>query len=66
MTFRKLDIREETGMEVVFDNEQPDAVIHLAARAGARPPFREPLLYERVNTELASFWSKRGIGRFHG
>ena len=31
------------------DGSRPEAIIHLAARAGVRPSIQQPLLYERVN-----------------
>jgi UDP-glucuronate 4-epimerase len=33
----------------LFDEQRPDAVVHLAARAGIRPSLEAPLLYEQVN-----------------
>jgi UDP-glucuronate 4-epimerase len=43
------DIRDEAAMQLVFDQVQPELVIHLAARAGIRPSLEQPLLYESVN-----------------
>ncbi len=48
--FHLTDICDESRMSGIFDREAPDAVIHLAARAGVRPSLVEPYLYERVNT----------------
>ena len=36
-------------MRELIARAQPEAVIHLAARAGVRPSIEQPLLYERVN-----------------
>jgi UDP-glucuronate 4-epimerase len=36
-------------MHRVFAQFQPEAVVHLAARAGVRPSVADPLLYESVN-----------------
>jgi UDP-glucuronate 4-epimerase len=43
------DICDTTAVNEIFDEFRPDAVIHLAARAGVRPSLEQPLLYERVN-----------------
>lgn len=43
------DIRNGKKVLDVFRNEAPDAVFHLAARAGVRPSIQHPLLYEEVN-----------------
>lgn len=45
----EMDIRDRAGVEAVFRNEAPDAVCHLAARAGVRPSIQDPFLYEEVN-----------------
>jgi UDP-glucuronate 4-epimerase len=43
------DIRDVAAMENALHAFQPDAVIHLAARAGVRPSIEDPLTYEDVN-----------------
>jgi len=43
------DICDEERVAEAFRRWRPDAVIHLAARAGVRPSVEDPLLYERVN-----------------
>lgn len=43
------DICDEKSMRDVFARTRPEAVIHLAARAGVRPSIEQPLLYECVN-----------------
>ena len=43
------DICDAGTVERAFLGGSPDAVIHLAARAGVRPSLKDPLLYERVN-----------------
>jgi UDP-glucuronate 4-epimerase len=43
------DIRDRELVFRLFDEENFDAVVHLAARAGVRPSLREPVLYEEVN-----------------
>lgn len=45
----EMDIRDRAGVEAVFREEAPDAVCHLAARAGVRPSIQDPFLYEEVN-----------------
>ena len=47
--FYKADICDEVEMRRVFSTVRPEAVIHLAARAGVRPSLEQPLLYEAVN-----------------
>lgn len=43
------DIRDKQLLEEIFGQFQPDAVIHLAARAGVRPSLEDPALYMDVN-----------------
>jgi UDP-glucuronate 4-epimerase len=43
------DICDEQLVARAFAEFRPDAVVHLAARAGVRPSVAQPLLYERVN-----------------
>jgi UDP-glucuronate 4-epimerase len=43
------DIRDSQFLESIFENEKPDLVIHLAARAGVRPSIEQPALYYDVN-----------------
>jgi len=45
------DICDLPLLQRLFDEEQVDAVIHIAARAGVRPSIVEPLLYQKVNVE---------------
>lgn len=47
----ELDFREATDVNLLFENERFDGVIHLAARAGVRPSIAEPALYASVNVE---------------
>jgi len=47
--FHQLDICNDSRVFEVVGETLPDAVIHLAARAGVRPSLEQPLLYERVN-----------------
>jgi len=43
------DIRDPQGLDRAFGSHRPDAVVHLAARAGVRPSIEDPLLYDDVN-----------------
>ena len=43
------DIRDYEGLHKIFAAARPQAVIHLAARAGVRPSIEQPRLYEEVN-----------------
>jgi UDP-glucuronate 4-epimerase len=43
------DIRNPDHLKGIFQKNQVDSVIHLAARAGVRPSIAEPLLYQDVN-----------------
>ncbi|MFC1722668.1 GDP-mannose 4,6-dehydratase [Nanoarchaeota archaeon] len=45
----RADITNIDNLRKIFWKEQPDKVIHLAARAGVRPSISNPLLYEKVN-----------------
>lgn len=47
--FAQADIRIPERMREVMARAKPDAVIHLAARAGVRPSIERPVLYEQVN-----------------
>jgi len=48
-TLHEIDIRDAEAVAVVIDAERPDAVCHLAARAGVRPSIVDPVLYEQTN-----------------
>jgi len=43
------DIRNPDHLKGIFQKNQVDSVVHLAARAGVRPSIDEPLLYQDVN-----------------
>lgn len=49
VVFHRGNICDVDLVEQVFRTFQPEAVIHLAARAGVRPSVAQPLLYEQVN-----------------
>jgi UDP-glucuronate 4-epimerase len=44
-----IDIRDRAPLEAVFDKNNFDCVVHLAARAGVRPSLAEPQLYSETN-----------------
>ena len=43
------DIREKDAVKKIFDENQIDVVVHLAAMAGVRPSIENPVLYQEVN-----------------
>ncbi|MBI2932881.1 MAG: GDP-mannose 4,6-dehydratase [Planctomycetes bacterium] len=43
------DIRDREAMARAFESARPEALIHLAARAGVRPSLENPELYQAVN-----------------
>ena len=43
------DLLNRPGLQLLFRKQPPEAVIHLAARAGVRPSLQEPALYSQVN-----------------
>jgi UDP-glucuronate 4-epimerase len=47
--FHHLDICDREAMLQIASDHRPEAIIHLAARAGVRPSLQQPFLYERVN-----------------
>ncbi len=59
------DIRDAAS---IVAEEKPEAVIHLAARAGVRPSLKDPALYESVNVQgtlvLLEACRRAGVGRF--
>ena len=46
--YRK-DIRDGQAIQEIFDSNNIDVVIHLAAMAGVRPSIENPILYQEVN-----------------
>lgn len=43
------DIRDHAALREVVARARPQAIIHLAARAGVRPSIEQPCLYQEVN-----------------
>jgi len=62
------DILDMQSLEAIFEAENIDIIIHLAARAGVRPSIENALLYESVNVQgtinLLDCCRKYGVGRF--
>ena len=46
--YRK-DIRDREALKEIFDNNNINIVMHLAAMAGVRPSIENPILYQEVN-----------------
>jgi UDP-glucuronate 4-epimerase len=68
VAFYQGDICDRETVCRVFDERKPDAVVHLAARAGVRPSLEAPLLYEQVNVRgtmvLLEAAREAGVGKF--
>ena len=45
----RADIRDRKALKEIFDENQIDIVMHLAAMAGVRPSIENPILYQEVN-----------------
>ncbi|HJP94509.1 MAG TPA: GDP-mannose 4,6-dehydratase [Pyrinomonadaceae bacterium] len=45
----EVDIRDRAALKEVFDENDFDCIVHLAARAGVRPSLSEPQLYAETN-----------------
>jgi len=45
----EIDIRNRAALEQLFETNNFDCVVHLAARAGVRPSLAEPQLYSETN-----------------
>ena len=44
-----IDIRDQENVKKVFDDNNVDIIVHLAAMAGVRPSIENPILYQEVN-----------------
>jgi UDP-glucuronate 4-epimerase len=66
--FFETDICDAKAMHEVFGRCRPEAVIHLAARAGVRPSIEQPVLYEHVNiggtVKLLELCREFGVTKF--
>lgn len=63
-TLIEMDIRDSAKVFEAVKKASPDAICHLAARAGVRPSIDDPLLYEEVNCvgTLNILEAVKGIG----
>lgn len=65
--FFPVDIREGAGLRRAFEAFQPEAVIHLAARAGVRRSFEQPEAYTSLNvlgtTQVLEACRQHGVQR---
>jgi len=52
-THIRLDLASREGMKEVFDNYQPERVVHLAAQAGVRYSLENPLAY--IDSNIVGF-----------
>lgn len=52
----ELDIRDAEGVKRLVGQHRPDAIVHLAARAGVRPSIDSPSLYADVNVVGTVQW----------
>ena len=52
----ELDIRDAAGARSLVGQFRPDAIVHLAARAGVRPSIEDPALYADVNVLGTVHW----------
>jgi UDP-glucuronate 4-epimerase len=61
------DIRDPAALDQAMQGQVPDAVIHLAARAGVRPSIKDPETYTSVNlvgtTSLLEACRRHGVER---
>jgi UDP-glucuronate 4-epimerase len=48
-TLIETDIRDRAALETIFNQQNFDCIVHLAARAGVRPSLSEPQLYTETN-----------------
>jgi UDP-glucuronate 4-epimerase len=66
--FSGADIRDRAALRDVVAQARPQAIIHLAARAGVRPSIEQPQLYEEVNVggtvSLLELAREFGVGKF--
>ena len=66
--FFEADICDAKALHEVFARSRPEAVIHLAARAGVRPSIEQPVLYEQVNisgtVKLLELCREYGVKKF--
>jgi UDP-glucuronate 4-epimerase len=68
VSFYPGDICDPETVDRVIREQSPEAIIHLAARAGVRPSLEQPLLYAKVNVQgtlvLLETARKAGVRKF--
>jgi len=52
----EMDVRDAEGVDSLLRSWRPDAIAHLAAKAGVRPSIAEPALYADVNVVGTVRW----------
>ena len=61
------DIRDRPLLERIFDEDRPDVVVHLAARAGVLPSLKDPASYIDINLtgtiQILEVMRHRGMDR---
>src|SRR5262245_41526050 len=45
----ELDVRDAEGVGRILRESRPDAIVHMAAKAGVRPSIEAPAVYAEVN-----------------
>lgn len=64
----RVDICDENAMDKIFEDDQPQWVCHMAARAGVRPSIQDPYVYIHSNikgtTHLMELSAKYGVKNF--
>ncbi len=67
-SLREIDICHADALREVFEENQFDAIVHLAARAGVRPSLEQPKLYNQTNISgtlnLLELTKEFGIKKF--
>jgi len=67
-TLHVIDIRDAGAVSSAIEAERPDAICHLAARAGVRPSIEDPLIYEQTNClgtmNILEAVKNTGLGNF--
>jgi UDP-glucuronate 4-epimerase len=51
----EMDLRDAEGVSRLVAESKPDAIVHLAARAGVRPSIEQPGLYSEVNVSATTY-----------
>ena len=61
---KAVDLRDWDAIRRIFEEVRPDAVIHLAARAGVRPSIADPKLY--IDTNITGTFNVLEASRLSG